>query len=183
MAGTNVVCLAAFGLSPQSGKKGRIAMLSLKTKLMVLLACVIACSTAAMAQPAALKNPSPELIGQLTKGLSITPEQAIGGSGALFGLAKTKLNADQFTKVAKVVPGMDGLLGAAPKPTSGGAGALSSMGAMLPGKAGGIASLAGSFKSLGLSPSMAAKFVPIMTKFVNVKGGTEVADLVSGVWK
>jgi predicted anti-sigma-YlaC factor YlaD len=54
---------------------------------------------------------------------------------------------------------------------------------MLPGKAGGIASLAGSFKSLGLSPSMAAKFVPIMTKFVNVKGGTEVADLVSGVWK
>jgi Protein of unknown function VcgC/VcgE (DUF2780) len=158
-------------------------MLSLKTKLMFLLACVIACATATMAQPTALKNPSPELIGQLTKGLSISPEQAIGGSGALFGLAKTKLNADQFTKVANVVPGMDGLLKAAPKPNDSAGGGLSAMGAMIPGKAGGIASLAGSFKSLGLSPSMAAKFVPIMTKFVNVKGGTEVANLLSGVWK
>jgi len=45
------------------------------------------------------------------------------------------------------------------------------MGEMLPGKAGGLASVAGSFKSLGLSPEMATKFLPIMTKFVNVKGG------------
>ena len=36
------------------------------------------------------KTLSPELVGQLTKGLSIKPEQAIGGAGALFGLAKTR---------------------------------------------------------------------------------------------
>jgi hypothetical protein len=75
---------------------------------------------------------------------------------------------------------MGGLLKAAPKPKQGAAGALGAMGDLLPGKAGGLASLAGSFKSLGLSPEMAVKFIPIMTKFVNVKGGANVAELLSG---
>ncbi|HKP35261.1 MAG TPA: DUF2780 domain-containing protein [Pyrinomonadaceae bacterium] len=126
------------------------------------------------------KNPSPELVSRLTKELSITPEQAVGGSGALFGLAKSRLNPGDFTKVANVVPGMDGLLQAAPKPKPGAADMLGTMGEMLPGKAGALASVAGSFKSLGLSPKMAVKFVPIMTKFVNVKGGAGVADLLAG---
>lgn len=129
------------------------------------------------------KNPSPELIGQLTKGLNVTPEQAIGGSGALFGLAKTRLKPEDFTKVSDAVPGMDGLLKAAPKPKEGGMGALSALSGALPGKAGGLASAATSFKSLGLSPDMAVKFVPIMTKFVKVKGGAGVADLLSGALK
>ena len=162
--------------------------MSRKTKLMFLVVCLgLTLGTAQaqqlVAQGAGFKNPSPELIGQLTKGLSITPEQAVGGSGALFGLAKSKLNPGDFTKVSNVVPGMDQLLKAAPKPTGGGGGALAAMGAMLPGKAGGLASVAGSFKSLGLSPDMAAKFIPIMTKFVNVKGGAEVASLLGGAWK
>ena len=134
-------------------------------------------------QPAKAKTPSPELIGRLTKELSIKPEQAIGGAGALFGLAKTRLNPEDFTKVADVVPDMGGLLKAAPKPKQGAAGALGTLGEMLPGKAGGLASVAGSFKSLGLSPEMAIKFVPIMTKFVNVKGGAGVADLLAGALK
>jgi hypothetical protein len=134
-------------------------------------------------QPAKATTPSPELVGQLTKGLSIKPEQAVGGAGALFGLAKSRLNPADFTKVADVVPDMGGLLKAAPKPKQGAAGALGTMGEMLPGKAGGLASMAGSFKSLGLSPGMAIKFVPIMTKFVNVKGGSGVADLLAGALK
>lgn len=129
-----------------------------------------------------VSNPSPELVGQLTKKLSITPEQAIGGSGALFGLAKTKLKPDDFLKVSNAVPGMDGLLNAAPKVDTSND-PLSSMGSMLPGKAGSIASLAGSFKQLGMSPQMVTKFLPVMTQFVKVKGGTEVAGLLSGALK
>jgi hypothetical protein len=133
----------------------------------------------------ATKNPSPELVGNLTKELSITPEQAIGGSGALFGLAKTRLKPEDFTKVAGAVPGMDGLLKAAPKPKSkkGVAGALGAMGDVLPGQAGGLASAAGAFQSLGLSPAQMIKFVPIMTQFVNLKGGAGVGNLLSGVLK
>jgi hypothetical protein len=152
----------------------------------LILALTAASVLQAQAQttlPAKAKSPSPELIGRLTKELSIKPEQAVGGAGALFGLAKNRLNPEDFTKVADVVPDMGGLLKAAPKPKQGAAGALGSIGEMLPGKAGGLASMAGSFKSLGLSPEMAIKFVPIMTKFVNVKGGAGVADLLSGALK
>ena len=127
------------------------------------------------------KNPSPELIGNLTKQLSITPEQAIGGSGALFRLAKGKLKPEEFTKVSGAVPGMEGLLKAAPEQKS--ADGLEAMTSMLPGKAGELASVASSFKSLGLSPSMAVKFIPIMTKFVDLKGGASVAKLLGGALK
>src|SRR5215210_9090595 len=130
-----------------------------------------------------LTNPSPELVGKLTKELSITPEQATGGAGALFGLAKSKLKPEDFTKVADVVPGMDGLLKATPKPKKESSDMLSSVGSMLPGKAGALASVAGSFKELGLSPEQAIKFVPIMTKFVDLKGGAGAAKLLAGALK
>ena len=129
------------------------------------------------------QNPSPELISNLTKELSIKPEQAIGGSGALFGLAKNRLKPEEFTQVSDVVPGMDGLLKAAPKPKQGSGGALGAVGAALPGKAGGLAAVASSFKSLGLPPEMASKFVPILTKFVEGKGGASVGNLLAGVLK
>ena len=136
-----------------------------------------------IAPAADARNPSPELIGNLTKELSITPAQAVGGSGALFGLAKSRLKPEEFAKVSDTVPGMDGLLNAAPKPPLGSAGALGGLGGALPGKAGGLASVAGSFKTLGLSPGMASKFVPIMTKFVEAKGGAGVGSLLGGALK
>jgi hypothetical protein len=166
-----------------------------KFKVVLLAVCFFAFTGAVHAQlpgalsknPLSAKNPSPELIGQLTKQLKITPEQAIGGSGAIFGLTKTKLSPTDFLKVSDAVPGMDGLLKAAPKqkqeaadPATDMLGALTSA---LPGKAGAMASVAGSFKQLGMSPEMAIKFLPIMTQFVKVKGGTEAAGLLSGVFK
>src|SRR5215213_1427997 len=168
-----------------------------RIRITLIAATLFACCASASAQlpkplpkaqsPATqvkgLTNPSPELVGKLTKELSITPEQAIGGSGALFGLAKGKLKPEDFTKVADVVPGMDGLLNATPKPKKESSDMLSSVGSMLPGKAGALASVAGSFKELGLSPSMAVKFVPVMTKFVDLKGGDGVAKILSGALK
>jgi hypothetical protein len=160
--------------------------MSNKTRITVVALClftyfIVISPPRTEAQIPNAKIPSPELVGNLTKELSITPEQAIGGSGALFGLAKTKLKADEFSKVSDAVPDMDGLLKAAPKPSNkNGLGAMTSA---LPGKAGGLASVAGSFKSLGLSPDMATKFVPIMTKFVDLKGGPDVGKLLSGALK
>ncbi|MET0621993.1 MAG: DUF2780 domain-containing protein [Pyrinomonadaceae bacterium] len=140
----------------------------------------------AAAQAAGLKNPSPELVGKLTKELSLTPEQAIGGAGALFGVAKSRLKPEDFLKVANAVPGMDGLLKAAPKPKqegTEGTDLLGSVGSMLPGKAGAMASTAGAFKQLGIPPETALKFIPIMTKFVDLKGGAGVAKILSGALK
>lgn len=121
---------------------------------------------------------SPELVGQLSKELSITPAQATGGAGALFGVAKSRLSPADFSKVSAAVPGMGSFLKAAPAPdnTSG----LSSLTGSLPGGLGGLASTAGSFQKLGLSPDMVGKFVPILTKFVEGKGGASAASLLSG---
>jgi hypothetical protein len=162
-------------------------------KLMIALTavCLLTCSGLADAQSSktstktapAVKPASSELVGQLTKQLSVTPEQATGGAGALFGAAKSKLKPEDFLKISNVVPGMDGLLKAAPTPKSDSSDPLSSLGSMLPGKAGALASVAGSFKQLGMSPEMAAKFLPVMTQFVKVKGGANVAGLLSGAFK
>ncbi len=141
-------------------------------------------TTQALAQtPAAAqaKSPNPELVGMLTKELKVTPEQATGGAGALFGLAKSRLKPEEFSQVSKAVPGMDGFLKAAPKQSSGSP--LGSLGSGLPGEAGGLASVAGSFKTLGLSPDMVSKFVPVLTQFVQSKGGANVGSLLAGALK
>ena len=119
-----------------------------------------------------------ELVGMLTKELGVTTAQAEGGAGALLGLAKSKLTADEFGKVSAAVPGTDGLLKAAPELDKN-AGGLAGLSA----KAGGLASLAGSFNKLGLKPTDAAKFAPQMLKFLNGKGAGQAAQLLSGVWK
>ena len=136
----------------------------------------------ALAQNAKAKvNPSPELVGQLTKELSITPAQATGGAGALFNVAKSHLSAADFGKIAAAVPGMSSFLKAAPATDS--VGGLSSLTESLPGNMGKMASTAASFQKLGLSPDMAAKFVPVLTNFVQSKGGATVASLLSGALK
>jgi len=133
----------------------------------------------------AAKTPSPELVGALTKQLSVTPSQATGGAGALFGLAKSRLSAADFSKISAVVPGMSGFLKAAPSVSSnaGGIPGISSLSSSLPGGVGGLASAAQSFQKLGLSPDMVGKFVPVLTQFVQSKGGAGIASLLSGALK
>jgi len=127
------------------------------------------------------ESPSPELVGMLTKELNVTQDQATGGAGALFGLAKSRLKPEEFSQVSDAVPGMDGFLKAAPK--QGGGSSFGSLGSALSGGAGGLASVAGAFGSLGLSPDMVSKFIPVITQFVQAKGGSSVASLLMGALK
>jgi len=124
-------------------------------------------------------DPNPDLVGRLTQQLGITPEQAKGGAGAIFSLAKSRLSSGDFSKLADAVPGMDGFLKAAPKAGAG----LGSLGSIASGKAGGLASLAGSFQSLGLSPSAAGKFVPVLQQYIGAKGGSGLASRFAGALK
>jgi hypothetical protein len=152
-----------------------------------LLALLICCAVQGFAQAPAsdvASSASPELVGQLTKALSITPSQASGGAGALFGLAKSRLNPADFSKVAASVPGIDKLIKSAPAvPKNSASSGLAGMANSVPGGLGGLVSLAGPFRKLGLSPEMAAKFVPVITSFVESKGGSGVAELLTGAFK
>jgi hypothetical protein len=118
---------------------------------------------------------SPELVGDLSRELGSTPEQAAGAAGSLFGLAKSKLKPAEFSQVASAVPGMASLLKAAPKMGGGAMGAL--------GAASGMASMASSFQKLGLKPEMVAKAVPVLTSFVTKSGGASVGNLLANVLK
>ena len=131
--------------------------------------------------PTKAVSASPELVGQLTKQLSVTPAQATGGAGALFGLAKTRLSPSDFGKVSGAVPGMSSFLQAAP--AAGGMSGLSSLAGSAPGGIGGMATAAESFQKLGLSPDMIGKFIPILTKYVEGTGGSGVASLLAGALK
>src|SRR5438105_15894681 len=87
----------------------------LRRPMFGLLGFFIFVAGSAFAQPSDhATTASPELVGQLTKALSITPAQASGGAGALFGLAKKRLSAEEFSKVAANVPGIENLIKAGP---------------------------------------------------------------------
>ena len=130
---------------------------------------------------AAAASASPELISALSKEIGATPEQAAGAAGALFGVAKSRLTADEFSQVATAVPGMDSLLSAAPA-AGGAVGTVGGLG-QVAGAASGLASAASAFSKLGLKPDMVAKAVPILTSFVTKSGGANVGSLLAGALK
>jgi hypothetical protein len=116
----------------------------------VRLTEAVATAQAVIASPAPAQTAaggatdSNELVGSLTKDLGVTPEQARGGAGSLFSLAKGKMPAADF---ASAVPGMDGLLEAAP-------------------------AMGGAVGSLGTMAAAASA-----TGFVGAKGGADVGHL------
>lgn len=65
------------------------------------------------------------LVDMLVSQMGVTSEQATGGAGAIFNLAKEHLAPDEFSQIAQAVPGIDSLMSAAPtasaESTAGGA--------------------------------------------------------------
>jgi hypothetical protein len=155
------------------------------TRTCIATACalLILASTPGQAQTAAADavKASPALVGALSKEMGATPEQSAGAAGALFGVAKSRLNADQFSQIAGAVPGMDSLLKAAPA-ASGGLGGIAGL-SQLGGSAGSLATAASAFSKLGLKPEMVSKAIPILTSFVTKSGGAGVGDLLAGALK
>jgi hypothetical protein len=156
--------------------------------LLLLSVTLFSGASAARAQSAsaaaAAAKASPALVSALSQQIGGSPEQAAGAAGALFGIAKSRLSAGDFSKVSGAVPGMDMLLKAAP--AAGGSslpaglpGGLSQLG----GTAAGLASAAGAFSKLGLKPEMVAAAVPVLTSFVTKSGGANVGNLLAGALK
>jgi hypothetical protein len=164
---------------------------SLKTVWLVLLVITVAQSAgaqtaaekakAATEQTSAAVKASPDLVTALSKEIGSTPDQAAGAAGSLFAVAKGRLKPNEFSQVAKAVPGMDALLAAAP--SAGGTASALSQAAGAAGAAGGLASAASAFSKLGLKPDLVAKAVPVLTSFVTKSGGADVGKLLAGVLK
>ena len=129
-----------------------------------------------------------ELLQTLTTQLGVSEEQAKGGAGLLFKMAREKLGAEDFGKVVGAVPGIGELIASAPESGSA-AGAMGGLGGLMSslggsvGQLGSLASLTSGFRSLNLDASMVSRFMPIVLTFVQNKGGDAVKNILEKALK
>jgi hypothetical protein len=130
------------------------------------------------------------LLNTLGTQLNITPEQAVGGTGAMLGLAKNQMKAADYSSLAKQVPGLDMLSG------SNALGGINGLGGLLgnsSGKQSALDSALGSvkttsdlnsaFSALGMNSSMVSQFAPVILQYLGQQGvgGTALSSL-SSIW-
>lgn len=115
----------------------------------------------------------------LTESLGVSSEQASGGLGALFGLAKDNLSSGDFSTLSKSVPGMDSLLSAAPEV----AGASDGLGGLMSGAGKYGKAMTGAkevyeqFSALGLDPAQVGQYMNITTSYLQSEGGQAAVDI------
>ena len=114
------------------------------------------------------------LVDLLVHKLNVSPQQALGGAGAIFQMAKAKMEPQAFGSLTRSITGMDTMLAAAPASPTGG---LSSLAGGAGSSLGGTAALAGSFQQLNLSPDMVGRFVPVVTNYIKQMSGPASAGL------
>ena len=130
----------------------------------IVLAAALAgaCSTAtSMSDP---------LVGALAKG-GLTPQQAVGGAGALLGLAQTSLPPDQFSSISTGVGGADKYINQARNMT-GETGPIT-----------GKSQVQGMFSKLGISPEQGTELSRNFSGFVDSKVGGPAGEAVAGMLK
>ncbi|MEN5305457.1 MULTISPECIES: DUF2780 domain-containing protein [unclassified Pseudomonas] len=131
------------------------------------------------------------LLNTLGSQLNITPEQAVGGAGAMLGLARNNLSSDDYGQLTKAVPGLDLLSGA------NALGGLSGLGELLGNDKGSQSALDkalgndvqnrsdldSAFKALGMDTGMIGQFAPLILQYLGQQGiaGSLLQNL-GGLW-
>src|SRR5476649_1392606 len=135
--------------------------------------------------------PAGGLLSALGSQLHVTPEQAVGGTGAMLGLAKNQLSSTDYSQLGKSVPGLDKLSGSN---SLGSLGALSGMLGQSGGsKTSGLDSVLGNvkntndlntaFSALGMDNSMIGKFAPVILQYLGGQGANEsVLGKLASAW-
>ena len=101
--------------------------------------------------------------------LGISPEAAVGGIGAVMSLAKGKLDPSDFSKLSSAFPDLNSITKEAKNL---GVGNITDM-----------TGLGKTFSKLGMKPTDVAKFVPEVTKYVGLNGGSGAADILGNLLK
>ena len=133
--------------------------------------------------------PTSETAGllQAVTGLGVTPQQAVGGTSAMLGLAKNQLSSTDYSQLAKEVPGIDKL--------SGGSGNLAALSGLLgqSGKSAGLENALGNvkdtndlnnaFSALGMDSGMIGQFAPVILQYLGQQGvGGSLLQSLGGIW-
>lgn len=129
------------------------------------------------------------LLNALGSQLNVTPQQAVGGTGALLGLAKNKLSSNDFSQLSQSVPGLDQLSGTSALGSLGGlsgmlgnAGSQSAVNNAL-GNVQSMGDVNKAFSALGMDSGMVSQFVPVILQYLGQQGASGSAlSALSGVW-
>jgi hypothetical protein len=137
------------------------------------------------AETAAPTPQTADLLSTLSE-LDITPQQAIGGAGAMLGLAKNQLSSTDYSELAKSVPGIDMLSGG---------GELGALAGLLgsSGKAAGLDNaldnvkdtndLNNAFSALGMDSGMIGLFTPVLLQYLGQQGvGGTLLSSLGNIW-
>lgn len=144
----------------------------MKTILKITLAIFTLFSSNSFGQDISL-NKTSDLISQIMQVADVNEVQAKGGAGALFEMAKGKMDKVNFDKVSDIVPNMSGILDAVPS--------LGQKKTMLQSSAialTGMPKVVAVFDKLGISQDKVALFTPIIVKYVENKGGSALGKLL-----
>ena len=120
-----------------------------------------------------LEQGSNSLINSIMTSTGVDKDQAMGGTGALFEMAKGKMDKTDFDKVSDVVPDMDSMMDAIPA-LSGGSSMLGSVATTLTG----MPKVLAVFDKLGISQDKVALFTPIIVNYVEDKGGEALGKIL-----
>ncbi|ATR85117.1 hypothetical protein CYD26_07005 [Pseudomonas sp. FFUP_PS_473] len=128
--------------------------------------------------PAVIAAPaSANLLNTLGSQLNITPEQAVGGTGALLGLAKNQLSGDEFSQLTQAVPGLNLLTG---DNALGGLNGLIALMGKSDGQQSALSNALGNVKDtndlnnafslLGMDTGLIGQFAPLLLQFLGQQG-------------
>jgi len=130
--------------------------------------------------------PAGDLLGTLGSQLNVTPQQAVGGTAAMLGLAKNRLSNNDYSQLSQSVPGLDQLSGG---------GALAGLGGLL-GQSGNSSALGSAlgnvqntndlnkaFAALGMDSGMVGQFAPLLLQYLGQQGvGGPLLNSLGGIW-
>lgn len=111
---------------------------------------------------------SSPLTDLLSSQLSVTPEQAVSGSGALLSLAQSQLSSENSSELASLIPGMS---------------ELSSATSLL-GSIEDISAVTSAFEAVGLDASMVSQFAPVILSYLTDQGASSgLLSALGGIWQ
>ena len=136
--------------------------------VVVVLSSLVACSTTGGKNAISSLSAEPA-VSALVQATGVTANQAIGGLGSILSLAKSKVSAEDFSKLTAGIPSADKYMGA-----------LGGLGV----NGGDIKTaldLQGAYKKLGMNEDQALKFSSSAANYVRSSGGEAAASVLSGL--
>lgn len=132
---------------------------------------------------AAAKPSSSGLVEQLTSSLNVNAVQASGGMGAIFNYVKNNVSAEQFSQLAKSLPGVEGLVSEMPDisklGSSEGLSGLLDKASEYSDSVKSINDVKKQFEALGLKPEMISDFVASAKSYLDTEQGEQAKQVLT----